>query len=264
MRKKLVVGNWKMNMTRAEAAACVETFVEQVSTGHDADVAICPPYLAISVVHDLLKKTPIETGAQDVFWAEKGAFTGSVSAGMLADAGVSYCIVGHSETRGRFGKLEVPAETTGYFAETDLTVNLKTKALLERGIHPILCVGETLAEREAQNTDTVIQDQLKAGLAGIDGAEFAEGVIAYEPVWAIGTGMTCDSPEASRVCGMIRTTLAEIWDEDAANRVRILYGGSVKGANAHELFSQPDIDGGLVGGASLVPDEFHRIVFAAK
>ena len=264
MRKKFVAGNWKMNLTRVEAAACVASFIEHVDLDAFVDVAICPPYLAIPFVHEMLKKTHIQVGAQDVFWAEKGAFTGEVSALMLADAGVSMCIVGHSETRGRFGKLEVPESTLGYFGETDETVNLKIRALLERGIAPILCVGENLAEREAGDTDSVIQDQLRKGLAGIIGAEFASGVIAYEPVWAIGTGKTCDAAEASRVCGMIRQTLADIFDSETAEMVRVLYGGSVKGSNAYELFHQPDIDGGLVGGASLLPDDFSRIVHAAN
>ncbi|AIE87261.1 triose-phosphate isomerase [Fimbriimonas ginsengisoli] len=262
MRKKLVVGNWKMNMTRPEAAACVEGLVRLVGR-EDVAVAICPPYLALDCVQYLLRNTSIALGAQDVFWKESGAFTGQVSANMLADVGCSYCIVGHSETRGRFGKLEVAESTLGYFSETDETVNLKIKALLYCSISPILCVGETLAEREAGQTDEVIASQLKGALDGIDGSEFREGVVAYEPVWAIGTGKTCDTAEAERVCGMIRSELSKIFDEDTANSIRIQYGGSVKASNAKELFSQPNIDGGLVGGASLNPNEFADIVKAA-
>ena len=251
-----------MNMTRPEAAACVEGLVRQLD-GSTADVGLCPPYLAIDCVHHLLRHSRVMVGAQDVFWKDSGAFTGQVSAQMLSDAGCKLCIVGHSETRGRFGKLEVDESSLGYFAETDETVNLKIKALLYCNITPILCVGETLSEREAGKTDEVIASQLRGGLAGVDGAEFFSGVVAYEPVWAIGTGKTCDTPEAERVCGMIRTELASIFDEDVAQSIRIQYGGSVKANNARELFSQPNIDGGLVGGASLNPQEFAQIVHAA-
>jgi triosephosphate isomerase len=182
---------------------------------------------------------------------------------MLQDVGCSLCIVGHSETRGRFGKLEVPVTTLGYFAETDETVNLKIKALLYHNLCPILCVGETLAEREAGRTDEVIADQLRKGLEGIDGAEYLSAVVAYEPVWAIGTGQVCDTAEAERVCAGIRKVLAEVFDEDSAAAIRVLYGGSVKANNARELFAQPNIDGGLVGGASLNAQEFVRIVQSA-
>lgn len=262
MRKKLVVGNWKMNLTRPEAEAAVEALVVLVER-MQAEVGICPPYLAIDCVHELLRNTHLRVGAQDVFWKESGAFTGLVSPRMIADSGCTLCIVGHSETRGRFGKLEVEQSTLGYFSETDETVNLKIKALLYHNITPILCVGETLDEREAGNTDKTIAAQLRGALAGVDGAEFYSGVVAYEPVWAIGTGKTCDAAEAERVCAMIRSELATILDEDAAANVRILYGGSVKANNAKELFSQPNIDGGLVGGASLNAQEFAEIVRAA-
>jgi triosephosphate isomerase len=263
MRNKLVVGNWKMNLTRAQATAAIESLVLLVDPKTEVEVAICPPYLTIECVANLLKSSHFRVGAQDVFWMSAGAFTGSVSASMLADAGCSLCIVGHSETRGRFGKLEVPPSTLPYFAETDETVNLKIKALLYQSIHPILCVGETLDERNAEQTDEVIAAQLKGALAGVEGAEFYNGVVAYEPVWAIGTGKTCDNAEANRVCGFIRSQLRTILDEDAAESIRILYGGSVKPANARELFGQPEIDGGLVGGASLDPDDFSEIVRSA-
>ena len=252
-----------MNLTRAEAAPLVEEILNLLQHKPTGDVGICPSFLTIPMVREALRRSTVEVGAQDVFWAESGAFTGSISATMLKDAGCRYAIVGHSETRGKFGKLEVPESTLPYFAETDETVNLKIKALLYHSLVPILCVGETLAEREAGTTDSVIEAQLRGALAGIEGAEFTEGVVAYEPVWAIGTGKTCEADEASRVCGVIRTLLAEILDDHAAASVRVLYGGSVKAANAAELFSQPDIDGGLVGGASLKADEFAKIVLAA-
>jgi triosephosphate isomerase len=264
MRAKLVVGNWKMNLTRPEASSCVESLIKQIGAGELVEVAICPPFLSIPLVAGLLQDTFVMVGAQDVFWAEKGAFTGSVSPVMLKEAGVQMCIVGHSEPRGRFGVLEVPLSTLTYFSETDETANLKIKALLYHGIVPILCVGETLSERDADATDAVIQAQLEGALAGIDSSEFADGVVAYEPVWAIGTGRTCEAQEAGRVCGMIRAHLAKLLDDETATRIRILYGGSVKASNAKELFRTPDIDGGLVGGASLKPEEFIEVIRAAR
>lgn len=263
MRTKLVVGNWKMNLSLVEAAATVETFLRHVEARNDVDIAVCPSYLAIPKVRELVRDTHVKVGAQDVFWAEKGAFTGQVSAKMLFDHCVDYCIVGHSETRGRFGKLEIPEATLGFFGETDGTVNLKLRALIYHSITPILCVGETLAEREAGQTDALIQHQLEIGLAGFDAAELYTFCVAYEPVWAIGTGKTCDSAEANRVCGMIRSHLTSMLDAEVAQEIRILYGGSVRSANSEELFSQPEIDGGLVGGASLDPLEFSRIVMSA-
>lgn len=263
MRTKLVVGNWKMHFTQAEAAAVVETFLRHVEARTDVDVSICPPFLSLPKVRDLVRDSHVKVGAQNVFWLEQGAFTGQISAKMLYDFCVSYCIVGHSETRGRFGKLDVPESTIPFFAETNETINLKLKALIYHSISPILCVGETLAEREGGETDAVIRGQISKALDGIDAAELYLFSIAYEPVWAIGTGKTCDAIEASRVCGMIRATLGELLDPEVAAEIRILYGGSVKSSNAAELFSQPDIDGGLVGGASMDPLEFSRIVMSA-
>lgn len=263
MRTKLVAGNWKMNFTAKEASAAVEAFVRLVDAKADVDIAICPPYLSIAKVRELVKDTHIKVAAQDVFWAESGAFTGKISARMLSEFGVDYCIVGHSETRGRFGKPEVPVSTLGYFAESDETVNLKIKALLYQAINPILCVGETESERSAGRTDQIIEHQLGGSLAGIDAAELYFLSVAYEPVWAIGTGDVCDADEAGRVCALIRATLADILDADVAGEIRILYGGSVKANNCDDLFRQPDIDGGLVGGASLDPNEFSRIVMSA-
>lgn len=259
MRRKLVVGNWKMNLGRDEAASLVGALQEGwVET--DAEVGVCPAYLSVGIVRRLLEGAPIALGAQDVFWIDKGAFTGRVSAAMLKDAGITLCLVGHSETRGRFGKLETPESTLGYFAETDETVNLKIKALLRHGLTPILCVGETLGEREADRTDDVIRTQLVGALDGV--TDFSNGVVAYEPVWAIGTGKTCDAAEASRVCGVVRTELRRLLGSQA-DSIRVLYGGSVNAGNAKELFSQKDIDGGLVGGASLKVDEFAKIVAAS-
>jgi triosephosphate isomerase (TIM) len=263
MRTNLVVGNWKMNNTIREAAAAVDSFIKIVDAKADVDVVICPSYLAIPRVRDLLRNTHVKVGAQNVFWEEKGAFTGQVSPAMLYDAGVGYCIVGHSETRGRFGKLETGAETLGYFCESEVTINKKIHCLLYYSITPILCVGETEAERSAAKTEEVITNQLEGALKGLDSAELYGLVVAYEPVWAIGTGNTCDAAEAEGVCAFIRGWLTKRLGEEEADTIRILYGGSVKASNSRELFSQANIDGGLVGGASLDPEEFRKIVISA-
>jgi triosephosphate isomerase (TIM) len=252
-----------MNKTAAEAAGCIEAFIRIVAVRSDVDIVVCPPYLSLYKARELLRNSHVKVGAQDVFWQESGAFTGKVSAPMLYDAGVSFCIVGHSETRGRFGKVEVPESTLGFFSETDETVNLKIKALLYHSIVPILCVGETEAERNAGRTDEVIASQLKGALDGLVPEELYGFVVAYEPVWAIGTGNTCDAAEAERVCAMIRSEVGATTDAEIADQIRVLYGGSVKASNAKELFSQPNIDGGLVGGASLDPQEFCQIVKSA-
>jgi triosephosphate isomerase len=263
MRRKLVAGNWKMHFTATEAAATVEAFLENVEFKSGVDVVLCPSYLSIAKVRELTKNGHVEVGGQDVFWISKGAFTGQVSASMLSAAGCTYCIVGHSETRGRFGKLEVPEESVSFFGETDHTVRLKIGALLEHGLKPILCVGESEVERNANMTDAIITTQLTKALEGHDPNELDELVVAYEPVWAIGTGKVCDSLEAERICKMIREICCEILGDDLSESIRVLYGGSVKAANAKELFSQPNIDGGLVGGASLDPKEFAAIVASA-
>jgi triosephosphate isomerase len=262
-RTKLIAGNWKMNLTSTEGSAMTASIIKQVEARWDVDVVVCPVFLSIPKMRDVLKQSPIKLGAQDVFWMEKGAFTGQISARQLFEFCVDFCIVGHSETRGRFGSSELPASTLSYFGETDETVNLKIKALLYFGINPILCVGETLEEREAGRTEEVIVNQLKAALDGVHPAEMYSFVVAYEPVWAIGTGKTCDAAEANRICGLIRSWVAENVEPEAADVMRVLYGGSVKASNAKELFSQPEIDGGLVGGASLIAEEFVQIVGAA-
>jgi triosephosphate isomerase len=262
-RTKLVVGNWKMNLSLAAAAAVVESFVTHVSARSNVDVVVCPPFTTIPRVHELLRNTHIRVGAQDVFWIEQGAFTGRISAPMLYDLGVSHCIVGHSETRGRFGKLEVAESTLGFFSDTDHTVNLKIRALLYHSINPVLCVGETIQEREAGHTDDAIRRQLLGAFEGIESAELFFSSVAYEPVWAIGTGNTCDAAEANRVCGVVREVVKDMFGVELAGEIRVLYGGSVKSANSAELFSQSEIDGGLVGGASLDPNEFSRIVMSA-
>lgn len=263
MRRKLVIGNWKMNLTPADGVACVRSFLAEVDKDLGVDVGIAPSFLTIGKVQEVTYGHQLLVGAQNCFWLEKGAFTGQVSASMLRDHGLDFCLVGHSETRGRFGKLEIPESTVPLFSESDESVNLKVKALLLAGLMPIICVGETLAERESGNTDSVIKAQIEGALEGILDQELDRIVIAYEPVWAIGTGKVCEDDEANRVCGHCRKTLAEQFGADASNQVRILYGGSVKASNARGLFHQPEIDGGLVGGASLHGHEFAEIIKAA-
>jgi len=263
MRKKLVAGNWKMNLTKTASTQVVSELAKLVADKKDVDILICPPYVNIPAVQEAAAGSNVEVGAQDVFWKDSGAFTGKVSAPMLKDLGLTYCIVGHSETRGKFGKLEIEPEEVSQFNETDHTINLKIKALLAHGIKPILCCGETLAEREAGKTDAVILEQIKGGLEGLTAAELGTLVIAYEPVWAIGTGKTCDAEEANRVCGVVRKAVADLVGADLAASMRVLYGGSVNSSNSATLFSMSDIDGGLVGGASLKAEEFSKIVHSA-
>lgn len=252
-----------MNLTAAQGAALVEAFAKKVAVRYDVDVVVCPSYLSIPKIRDTVRHQGILIGAQDVFWLEEGAFTGQVSAKQLVEQSVAYCIVGHSESRGRFGKLDTPESTVPFFAETDETVNLKIERLFYHGITPILCVGETAAERDAGKTESTIERQLRQALSGRDSAELYGLVVAYEPVWAIGTGNTCDAREADRVCGLIRGVIASLADADVAEDVRILYGGSVKADNAKELFAKPNIDGGLVGGASLDAATFAAIIMSA-
>jgi triosephosphate isomerase (TIM) len=259
MRKKIVVGNWKMNLLAGDAGERAKELGALVGQTSEVEVGICPTFLSIASVHDALDGSPVGVGAQDVFWKESGAFTGFLSASMLRDAGVKFVLIGHSERRGKFGKIEVPETTVAFFAESDETVNLKLKAVLDAGLTPIVCCGETLAEREAGNTDRIIQTQINGALAGFEATQLDSLVVAYEPVWAIGTGKVCDSSEANRVCRMIRACLPAA----IANTTRIQYGGSVNPSNAEELFSQSDIDGGLVGGASLKPSDFIQVIQAA-
>lgn len=254
MRQPLVIGNWKMNLSAEEGQSLVEGFRGRIPDG--VECAICPTMLALP---HLLGKG-VMVGAQYCFWVDSGAYTSQVSATMLSEAGVSWCLVGHSETRGRFGKSDLPEGLLSHFHETDETCGLKVEACRRRDIRPVLCVGETISERNGGHTEKVIETQLSGGLAKAEGIG-SEVVIAYEPVWAIGTGETCDSEEADRVCGFIRAWLRDHKPEMAENR--ILYGGSVKPENAAELFARPEIDGGLIGGASLNADDFAAILLAA-
>ncbi len=244
-RKKIIAGNWKMNMTPSEAVELVNTLKPLVATD-DADVVFCVPAIDLIPVIEAAKGSNIQVGAENMYFEEKGAYTGEISPNMLTDIGVKYVILGHSERR-------------EYFAETSETVNKKMLKAFEHGITPIMCCGETLTQREQGVTMDFIRQQVKIGFLGITAEQAKRAVIAYEPIWAIGTGKTATTEQAQEVCKGIRDCIAEIYDEATAEAIRIQYGGSVNAATAADLFSQPDIDGGLVGGAALKPD-FGKIV----
>ena len=250
MRTPLVAGNWKMNKTVAEARDLVFTMSAKLGEIRDVDKVLCPPYLAIPALAEKLENSGIGLGAQNLHWEEKGAFTGEVAPGMIKEF-CQYVIIGHSERR-------------TYFGETDESVNKKLHAALKVGLTPIVCVGETLEQYEAGSTSEVVRRQIKAGLAGVDTASALTLVVAYEPVWAIGTGKASSGENANFVHQqVIRPVLGELFGADHAEAIRILYGGSVTAANASEFFAYRDIDGALVGGASLKPDEFVAITKAA-
>jgi triosephosphate isomerase len=265
-RVPLIAGNWKMNKTIDEGVTLVKELVPRVRGLERVDVAVCPPATLLGDVRDALAGSEIALGAQDVFWAESGAFTGMLSPGMLRDVGCELVIVGHSERRGRFGTPDesLSVEAARVFGDTDASVNLKVQAALEHGLMPIMCVGEMLPEREQNRTDEIVSAQVRAGLADRTPEQVASLVLAYEPVWAIGTGRACDAAEANRVCGVIRETVRAEFGGQTADDVRVQYGGSVSDKNAHELISQPEIDGALVGGASLDAERFAQIVHAAS
>ncbi|MCI5892839.1 MAG: triose-phosphate isomerase [Clostridiales bacterium] len=250
MRKKIIAGNWKMNKTPSEAKALAEAIVQKVS-GAECDVVVCPTAVCIPGVAEAVKGSNVAVGGQNVHFKESGAYTGEIAASMLTDIGAEYVIIGHSERR-------------QYFGETDETVNLRTKAALAGGLNPIVCVGESLAEREAGIMDDTVRRQTKLALLGIEKADAEKVVIAYEPIWAIGTGKTATAEQADEVCGIIRETVAKLYGGDTAEKIRIQYGGSMNAGNAAELLSKPNIDGGLIGGASLKPDDFAVIVKAAE
>ena len=245
MRKPLMAGNWKMNKTIPEAVAMVSELKGKIADVKDVDVLICPTFTAISALANEAKGTNINIGAQDIFWEAKGAFTGEIAPNMLVDAGCKYVIIGHSERR-------------QYFGETNETVNKKVKAALAIGLIPVVCVGETLQERESDVTFKVIEAQVREGLKDLSKEDAEKVVIAYEPVWAIGTGKTATPDQAQEVHAFIRKVYGEMYC-CAADKIRILYGGSVKPENVSELMKKEDIDGGLVGGASLKGSEFYEI-----
>ena len=244
-RRKIIAGNWKMNMTPSEAVELVTTLKPLVAT-EEADVVFCVPAIDIIPAMEAAKGSNIAIGAENMYFEEKGAFTGEISPAMLTDVGVKYVIIGHSERR-------------EYFAETDETVNKKVKKAFEHGITPIVCCGETLTQREQGVTIDFIRQQIKIAFLDVTADQAKTAVIAYEPIWAIGTGKVATTEQAQEVCAAIRACIAEIYDEATAEAIRIQYGGSVSATSAPELFAQPDIDGGLVGGAALKPD-FGKIV----
>lgn len=244
-RKKIIAGNWKMNMTPSEAVKLVEE-LKPLVVNDEVDVVFCVPAIDIIPAMEAAKGTNIQIGSENMYFEEKGAYTGEISPNMLVDAGVKYVIIGHSERR-------------EYFAETDETVNKKVLKAFEHGLTPIICCGETLTQREQGITLDWIRQQIKIAFQNVTAEQAKTAVIAYEPIWAIGTGKTATSDQAEEVCGAIRACIAEVYDEATAAEIRIQYGGSVNAGNAAELFAKPDIDGGLVGGASLKPD-FGKIV----
>lgn len=246
MRKKIVAGNWKMNMTTAEAASLVTALKADLANFREAEVVVCPPFTALATVSELVQGTHLDLGAQNMHWEKGGAYTGEISAGMLRELYCHYVILGHSERR-------------QYFGETDEIVNRKAKAALASSLHPIVCVGETLEQREAGQVESVITTQVQGSLAGLSAKELLDSVIAYEPVWAIGTGKVATSAQAEEVHAFIRDLIGELYGS-LSKGIRILYGGSVTKDNIAELAAMEDIDGALVGGASLKPDGFLGIV----
>ncbi len=236
-----------MNKTPEEAVGFVKELAAVVGGGSEANIVLCPPFTALSSVYEVIKNTPIKLGAQNMFWEREGAYTGEISPPMLKELGCSYCIIGHSERR-------------SYFGETDQTVNKKLKAALSFNLGPIMCIGEKLEEREKGETEAIVKRQLEGGLESLTKEDILRLVIAYEPIWAIGTGKTATPKQANEVHKFIRDLLLSSYDKEVSQRARILYGGSIKPGNCAELFSQPDIDGGLVGGASLDINSFIEII----
>jgi triosephosphate isomerase (TIM) len=250
MRKPIVAGNWKMNKTVADALTLVNGMKGELSALEGVDVVLCPPFTALAAVGQAIAGTRVDLGAQNMHAEKSGAYTGEVAADMIRELGCHYVILGHSERR-------------QYFKETDEMVNKKAKAALAAGLHPIVCVGELLEQREAGQMEKVVETQVRGSLAGLGPKDLLATVVAYEPVWAIGTGKTATPAQAQEVHAFIRKVLKSLADEHIAQSVRIQYGGSVKASNAKELFHQPDIDGGLIGGASLEARSFIDIVKGA-
>lgn len=247
MRKPIIAGNWKMNKTASESKELISALIPLVSDVTEVDVVVCPPFVNVESAAAALKGSNIKLGVQNMYFEESGAYTGEIAPAMLKELGVEYVILGHSERR-------------QYFGETDEAVNKKVKTALKFGLKPIVCVGETLEEREAGITAEVICKQTKLALLGLTGDEAAEVVLAYEPIWAIGTGKTATADDANDTIAAVRNAVKEAFNQDVADKVRIQYGGSMKPANAAELMAKPEIDGGLIGGASLKAEDFSKVV----
>ena len=251
VRKAIIAGNWKMNKTRPEAKELLEAIKPLVANAEGkVEVIACVPFTNLETAINATAGSNVKIGAENVHFEKSGAFTGEISADMLTELGVEYVVIGHSERR-------------QYFGETDETVNKRTKAALAAGLKPIVCVGELLAEREADITEEVISRQIKLDFAGVSADDIKKTIIAYEPVWAIGTGKTATADQAEEVCGFIRGVLAKLYDAATADAVTIQYGGSMNAKNCAELLSKPNVDGGLIGGASLKAEDFNTIVQAA-
>ena len=247
MRTTVIAGNWKMNKTVAEAVALASEIKEKVAGVENVKIIVCPVFTAVKSVADVLKGSNVKVGAQDMYWETSGAYTGEVSGEMLLEAGAEYVIIGHSERR-------------QYFGETNETVNKKLKKALSIGLKPIVCIGETLADRESGATEAVVEKQVREGFVGLTAEEMKGTIIAYEPVWAIGTGKTATAEQAEAVHAFVRNLVAQLWDKETADAVVIQYGGSMKPENVASLLAQPDIDGGLIGGAALKADSFEKLV----
>ncbi|MCG8374279.1 MAG: triose-phosphate isomerase [Balneolales bacterium] len=250
MRRFLIAGNWKMNCGPADAAELLEGLKNaKAEVAEEVDVLVCPPFVSLSMSVNYLHDTDIQVGAQNLHFEDNGAFTGEVSATMLTEAGCAFVIIGHSERR-------------EYFGETDSTVNKKAKKALENDLVPVICVGESLDQRKQDIHYQLVENQTKAAFEGISSSEALDAVIAYEPIWAIGTGETATPEQAQEMHAHIRGVLAGLYDKETADGIRILYGGSMKPGNAEELLGQEDVDGGLIGGASLKAEDFAQIIYA--
>ena len=253
MRNRMIAGNWKMNETYTEGVVLAQGLAKELADGTgDVDVVVCPPAVDLKGVAEVIEQenAPFALGAQNVYWEESGAFTGETAPNMLTNIGATYCIIGHSERR-------------GYFGETDEDINKKAKALMAHGIVPISCCGESLEVREAGKHVEFVVDQIKKDTEGLEITDPSKYVVAYEPIWAIGTGKTATADDAQEVCGAIRTTLADIFGKETADGIRVLYGGSAKPNNVAGFLEKEDVDGALVGGASLKADSFAAMVKAA-
>tara|TARA_Y100001935_G_scaffold238369_1_gene224798 strand:- start:155040 stop:155810 length:771 start_codon:yes stop_codon:yes gene_type:complete len=252
MRRFLIAGNWKMNCGPADAAELLEGLKEnKAEVADEVDVLVCPPFVSLSMSVNYLHDTDIQVGAQNLHFEDNGAYTGEVSASMLVEAGCAYVIIGHSERR-------------EYFGETDETVNKKVKKALSADLVPVICCGETLDQRKAGDHFDLVKTQITAAFAGLSADEALDTVVAYEPIWAIGTGETASPEQAQEMHAHLRSVLADLYDEDTAEGIRILYGGSMKPGNAEELLGQKDVDGGLIGGASLKADSFAEVITIAE
>lgn len=247
MRKPIIAGNWKLNNNPAETAAFVEKVKDHLPAADQVEAVIAAPAVDLTTLVESAKGSALKTAAENAYFEDNGAFTGETSPKVLSEMGLDYVIIGHSERR-------------GYFHETDEDINKKAKALLKNNLIPIVCCGESLEQRENGETNAWVTGQVKAALAGLTAEQVANLVVAYEPIWAIGTGKTATSDQAQEVCHVIRETIREVYGDETADNIRIQYGGSVKPANVKELMSKPDIDGGLVGGASLDPESFLQLV----